>query len=226
MREIITRKCAKCKGVIEIDVDDIDSVIYFNKLYYHEDCFVDMAQQKAASKRGKPQMWQDALNNIWSLEAETKRMLESYAAKDELNEWLLRNYDVSMVPSYFWQLVVDLESGKYKNKRCKPINITTLYSMWRWGQKRLNQIALKNKENKRGPQTDNDRIRYDLSILLSHLEDFKRYQNKVKAERVEAQASAQKENKNIDYKVINKIKEINTKRQEDDISDILDEIFG
>lgn len=226
MPNIITRKCAKCKGVIEIDVDDIRDVVYFNKLYYHEDCFIAMAQQKAASKRGKPQMWQGALDNIWNLEAETKKMLESYVAKDELNEWLLSNYDVSMVPSYFWQLVVDLESGKYKNKKCKPINISTLYSMWRWGQKRLNQIALKNKENNRGPQTDNDRIRYDLSILLSHLEDFKRYQNKVKAEKVEAQASAQKENKNIDYKAINKIKEINTKRQEDDISDILDEIFG
>ena len=34
MAETITRKCAKCKGVIEIDVDNIRGVIYHNKLYY------------------------------------------------------------------------------------------------------------------------------------------------------------------------------------------------
>lgn len=224
--DITTRKCAKCKGEIEINKHNITDVIYFNKLYYHESCFKDIATEKSTSKRGKPQMWQDALDNIWELEAETKKMLEHFCAKDDLNMWLLNNYDIVTVPSYFWQLVADLESGKYKNKRCKPMSITMLYPMWRWGQKHLDKIALNNKTNRKGPQNDNDRLRYDLAILISHTEDFKKHQNRVKAEKAEAEASVQKEEKNINYNTINKVKEINKNQKDDDISSLVDEIFG
>lgn len=226
MSNVVTRKCAKCKGEIVIDKNNIEDVIFFNKLYYHKSCFYDMATEKASSKRGKPQMWKDALDSILELEVDTKKMLESYVAKDELNSWLLDNYDVVTIPSYFWQLVADLEGGKYRNKKCKPISINTLYSMWRWGQKHLDKIAANNKKNKKGPQTDSDRIRYDLSVLLSHMEDFKKYQNRVKVEKAEAEALSKKEDKNINYGTINKIKEVSKKQKEDDISDLLDEIFG
>ena len=75
MVNIMTRKCAKCKGEIEIDSTNITDVLKFQDKYYHSKCFEDMATQKAASKRGKPQMWQEALDNIWELESETKKML-------------------------------------------------------------------------------------------------------------------------------------------------------
>jgi hypothetical protein len=222
MANIITRKCAKCKGEIVIDKNNIEDVIFFNKLYYHKSCFKDTAVSKAESKRGKPQMWQDALDSVWELEAETKKMLESYIAKDELNAWLLENYDVVTVPSYFWQLVADLEAGKYRNKKCKPISITTLYPMWRWGQKRLDNIALSNKSNRKGPKNDNDRLRYDLAILISHTEDFKKHQNKIAAMESERQIAA-KENIKINY---NKIKTVNSDNNGlDDISGLLDELI-
>lgn len=222
MADIIMRKCAKCKSEIAIDVHDIRNVIYFNKLYYHESCFEETAKQKSASKRGKPQVWQEALDGIWELEAETKKMLEHFYAKDELNTWLLDNYDIVAVPSYLWQLIADLENGKYKNKKCKPINITTLCSMWKWGQKKLNQIAITNKANRKGPKNDNDRLRYDLAVLMGHVEDFKKHQNKIKAMDMERQI-AKKENININY---NKIKTINSNNDGlDDINDLLDELI-
>ena len=226
MGNMITRKCACCKGVIEIDVNDIRDVVYFQDKYYHYDCFESMATQKAASKRGKPQMWQDALDQIWELEAETKSALEQFIARDELNAWLLSNYDIVMVPSYFWQLVADLEKGVYKRQRCKPVSIGTLHSMWIWGQKRLNKIAVDNKTNRKGPSNDSDRLRYDLAILLSHTNDYKKYQNRVRAEKSEAQMYAKKEDKSINYSEINKVKEASKKQIENDITDILDEIFG
>jgi hypothetical protein len=167
-------------------------------------------------------MWQEALGHIWELEAETKKMLESYIAKDELNSWLLDNYDVVTIPSYFWQLVADLESGKYRNKKCKPISITTLYPMWRWGQKHLDKIELSNKSNRKGPKNDNDRLRYDLAILISHTEDFKKHQNKIAAMESERQI-AEKENIKINY---NKIKTVHSDNNGlDDISDLLDELI-
>lgn len=226
MTDIVTRKCACCKNVIEIHKNNVKNVIQFQDKYYHSECFVKMASEKAASKRGKPQMWQDALSRISELEADAKNILEHFFARDDLNVWLLENYDIVTVPSYFWQLVADLERGEYKNKRCKPISITMLYHMWCWGQKHLNKIAANNKTNHKGPKNDNDRLRYDLAVLMSHTEDFKKHQNRVKAEYAEARAEARKEDKNINYGSINKAKEIYKSQKEDDISSLIDEIFG
>lgn len=222
MADIVTRKCACCKGVVEIDKRNISNVICFQGKYYHYDCFIILASEKAATKRGKPQMWQEALDNIWALEAETKKMLEQFIARDELNIWLLENYNITSVPTRFWQIIADLEGGMYKGKRCKPVDVTTLCGCWKWGQKRLNQIALTNKSNRKGPSNDSDRLRYDLAILINHTEDFKKHQNKIKAMEIERQI-ASKENININY---NKIKTANNSNGGlDDISDLLEELI-
>lgn len=222
MADVLVRKCAKCKGEIVIHKNSISNVIQFQNKYYHYDCFEILATEKAASKRGKPQMWQEALDNIWVLEDETKKMLEQFIAKDELNTWLLEHYNITSVPTRFWQIVADLEGGMYKGKRCKPVSIVTLCGCWKWGQKRLNQIALTNKSNRKGPSNDSDRLRYDLAILISHTEDFKKHQSKIKAMEIERQI-ASKENINIDY---NKIKTANNSNGGlDDISDLLEELL-
>ena len=222
MSDIITRKCAYCKDNIEFKKGDINNIIFFKKLYYHSGCFEIMAQKKADSTRGKPQIWQDALDRLWELEAETKEMLGKYIIKDEFNKWLLGHYDIVSVPSYFWQLIADLENGKYKNKKCKPISIITLYSMWQWGQNNLDKIAIKNQSKHKGPKNDNDRIRYDFAILISHASDFKKHQNKIKAMEAERKI-ANKENINIDY---NKIKTVNKNNEGlDDINNLLDELI-
>ncbi len=221
MDNIVTRKCAKCKGKIEINKNNITGVIQFQGKYYHYDCFESTATQKASSKRGKPKMWQEALDNIWTIEKETKQVLAHIIAKDDLNTWLLDHYDISVVPSYFWQLVADLENGTYKQKKCKPINAQLLYKMWIWGQKHLDKIAINNKRNRKGPSTDNDRLKYDLAILLGHQEDYKKHLAKAQVLEIERQ-QRQKENIQVDY---NKIKSINTNSGLDDISDLLDDII-
>lgn len=169
MSEIITRKCAKCKGEIEIEKDNISSVLQFQDKYYHSDCFISMAEEKAASKRGKPQMWQDALERVWELEAETKKMLGHYFARDELNAWLLSNYDIIDVPTRFWQVVSELAIGKYKGKKCKPLDVKTLCECWKWGQKKLNEISAYNKFQGKGPADDSQRLMYDLAILIQKI---------------------------------------------------------
>ena len=222
MSNVITRKCACCKGEIEINVHDIKDVIFYNKLYYHASCFEEMAKQKAASKRGKPQMWQEALDRLWELEAETKNMLESYIAKDELNTWLLEHYDVVMVPSYFWQLVADLEKGKYRNKRCKPISLTKLYSCWKWGQKNLDQISIGNKMSHKGPENDIDRLRYDLAILVSKYPQYLKHAANMSA--IEAAASFETKQSKINYDVLSQNNTI-TEDDDNNIVDLMDEIF-
>ena len=220
MSNIITRKCAKCKGVIEIDKHDIRNVLQFQDKYYHYDCFEAMAKEKAASNRGKPQMWQDALDRIWELEAETKKMLEHFCAKDDLNAWLLDNYDIAMIPSYFWQLVADLECGKYKNKKCKPISVTQLYDCWVWGQRNLNKISINNKMNHRGPKNDADRLRYDLAILITKYPLFLKH--KAKSAALESTSKTENKYTKIDYGALGKK---NNADNDNDILDLMDEIF-
>ncbi len=216
----MTRKCVKCKGEIEIDGNNITDVLKFQGKYYHSKCFEEMATQKAVSKRGKPQMWQEALDNIWELEAETKKMLEQQIAKDNLNTYLLENYNITMIPSRFWQIVADLEIGKYKGKRCKPVDISVLYGCWKWGQRKLNEIDQYNKSHNKGPADDNARLMYDLAILIGKLPQFLAYKDKQKVAKKEM-ARAFVLNDDIDMSKIGHGKQEKKK----DISDISNDIF-
>lgn len=220
MLNAITRKCAKCKAVIEIGVSDIKDVIFFNKLYYHKDCFKSMATEKAASKRGKPQMWQDALGRIEDLESETKKMLERFVVKDELNAWVLENYNITMIPTRFWQVITDLESGKYKGKHCKPVDIRVLCGCWKWGQRKLNEIGQYNTSHNKGPKDDNARLMYDLAILVGKVPNYLACVEKQKAAKNEM-TTAIALNDDIDMSKIGQGKQV--KRV--DISDISDDIF-
>ena len=217
---VITRKCACCKGAIEIDAHDINNVVYFQDKYYHYNCFVLLASEKSAMKRGKPQMWKDALDSIWELEADTKKMLERYFAKDELNTWLLDNYDVVTVPNYFWQLVADLEKGVYKRKKCKPVSTRILFECWRWGQKKLNELNQYNKSHGKGPKDDGARLMYDLAVLVGKIPNYLAYKEKQKATKNEMPRSAVFDD-GIDMSRIGQAK----KTMKKDISDISDDIF-
>ena len=220
MGDIVTRKCACCKGVIKIDVDDVRDVVYFDKLYYHKACFRDMVTRKAASKRGKPQKWQDALDRLWELEADSKKVIEYRVAQDELNEWLLEHYDIIEVPKRFWQVVADLGIGKYKQRKCKPVSIKQFYECWKWGQKKLDEISIANKMNHRGPDNDVDRLKYDFAILITKYPLFLKHQSKMEA--IRAAEKNDKKQPKIDYGAL--IKQDN-KNNENDILDMLDEIF-
>ena len=220
MAEIITRKCAHCKCEIEIHRNNISDVLQFQDKYYHFDCFETMAATKAASKRGKPEMWQNALDHIWELEAETKKMLEHFWAKDDLNAHLLGNYDVVMIPTRFWQIVAELELGKYKGGRCKPVNISTLCGCWKWGQRKLNEINQYNKSHNKGPQDDTARLMYDLAILIGKIPNYLAYKTKQKVA-INAMARTAISNDDIDMSKIGQGKQIKRK----DVSDISDDIF-
>ena len=212
------RKCAQCKEAIEIDNNNIVDVICYEKSYYHKHCFCALAEKRSQSKRGKPEKWQAALNNISQIEAETVQTLRSLCAKDELNAWLLDNYDITAVPTRFWQIVADLEQGVYKGKKSKPITMETLLGAWKWGQRKLDSIAKSNKAKHTGPQSDDARIMYDLSILVSKIPNY--LAQKAKADAVQAAAKVEVASR-INYNNVQKT-EIKPEGL-DDISAMLDE---
>lgn len=216
------RKCGACPKPIEIDKEHTSNIVYYKGKYYHSSCFCNIATKRSQSKIKTASEWENALDNLWEIEADTKKMLESALAKDDLNEWLLANYDIAAVPTRFWQMVADLERGIYKGKKCRPISINMLTDMWKWGQKHLNKIDAKNKTNHNGPQNDVDRLRYDLSILISHVGDYIKYTTTTKEESAEIKSRVHATNK-INYeKLYTQSKE---KQNDDNILDLMNDIF-
>lgn len=212
------RKCAKCKGTIKIDHDSIIDIIFYKKLYYHKSCFCELATERSQSKRGKPEDWKHALNSVFVLEADTAKMLRGLCARDDLNIWLLDHYDISAVPSRFWQVVADLECGKYKGKRCKPVTMETLFGAWKWGQRKLDEIARNNRMKHTGPQSDDARIAYDLAVLVQKIPNYLAYEAKMSAVKEDTKQSAAS---NINY---NNVQRAEVRHDGlDDISALLDE---
>ena len=213
------RKCAKCKGTIRIDHDSIFDIIFYKKLYYHKECFCNLAEERSKSKRGKPEEWKNALDNVLMLETDTTNMLRGLCAKDDLNVWLLEHYDIATVPSRFWQIVADLECGKYKGKRCKAVNMETLLGAWKWGQRKLDSIARNNKMNHKGPDSDDARVMYDCSIIVSKVPNYLSHQSKMKMVQVEEKRDSAKTHINYDNIIRTEVKHEGL----DDISALLDE---
>lgn len=228
MKSVVERKCNACKNVVKIDRENASDVIYFKKLYYHKQCFIEMAERKSKQKRGSKQQWVDALENLKELEDATKQMLVDQMLMvrdtDELNNYLLQHYNVTTIDSRFWQIVRDLGNGIYRNKRCKKVDLDTLYGAWVWGQRKLDDINKFNKQNNKGPKTDGERLFYDIAIIVKHLDDYKKHQDREKSKKEEI-ASMAKNNIAINYDTLNKMSQ--SKEQEDilDISALLDEIF-
>ena len=222
MPETIVRKCGGCSDTIEINRDNISGVIFYKKKYYHLSCFCEIAEKRSKAKRSTAVEWQNALDDLHELEKDTRAMLESAWAKDDLNEWLLGNYDITAVPARFWQIVADLEQGVYKGKKCRSISVGMLMDMWKWGQKRLNKIDAKNKTNNIGPQNDTDRLRYDLAILIGHVGDYIKYTTRTKEESAEIKNRVKNAGKLNCEKICVQAKQV---QNDEDILSLMDDIF-
>lgn len=221
MPEISYRKCTACKQPIEIQHDRIRGVVCYKKFYYHTACFCKLAEEKSRSTRGKPADWKNALDNISELEAETRNVLRQHwgdvEAKDDLNIYLLSQYNVTRVPDRFWQVVAELSNGIYKQKRCKKVSTQTLLEAWRWGQRKLNEIDRYNKMHHKGPTDDSQRILYDLGVLVGKIPNFLAYKAKQEALQEEKKVT----NTRINY---NNMQRTEVKHEGlDDISALLDE---
>lgn len=222
MSDTILRKCGGCSDAIEISRNNITDILYYKNKYYHSKCFCEIAEKRSKAKRNTAVEWQTALDNLWELEADTKKMLEAAWVKDDLNEWLLNHYNITTVPSRFWQIVADIGNGIYKGKRCKPVTMETLFGAWKWGQKKLNSISRNNKMNHKGPSSDDARIMYDLSIIISKVPNYLSHKSKMKM--LQAEERKETATTHINYDNVQKTKTENNSGF-DDISSLLDDIF-
>lgn len=222
MSDTILRKCGGCSDAIEINRNNITDTLYYKNKYYHSKCFCEIAERRSKAKRNTAVEWQEALDNLWELEADTRKMLESAWIKDDLNDWLLNHYNITSVPSRFWQVLSDLERGIYKGKKSKPVTMEILLGAWKWGQRKLDSISRNNKMNHKGPASDDARIMYDLSIIISKVPNYLSHKSKMQM----LQSEEKKENVkvHINYDNVQKAK-VENNDGIDDISSLLDDIF-
>jgi uncharacterized protein YnzC (UPF0291/DUF896 family) len=222
MPDTILRKCGGCSDVIEINRNNITNILYHKNKYYHSKCFCEIAEKRSKTKRSTAVEWQTALDNLWELESDTKKMLEAAWIKDDLNEWLLNHYNITTVPTRFWQIIADIGNGTYKGKRCKPITMDILLETWKWGQKKLDSISRNNKMSHKGPASDDARIMYDLSIIISKVPNYLSHKSKMKM--LQAEEKKETAKTHINYDNVQQTK-IENNSGIDDISSLLDDIF-
>lgn len=215
----VTKECPVCKMTIDIDIYNINGVARARSAYYHTKCLDEYAN-KMVKREKHAAIWDDVVNNISGCEKEAKEIIYKRYWQDKLNVHLKSHYDIIVMPDRFWEMIVQLHNGVYKGKECKPITIETIYGAWCWGQKKLDSISRRNKQNKKGPKTDAERLPYDLTILIQHIPDYLKAKAKIEAEEAE-RAAREKEVVKIDY---SKIKAKKESSGLGDISDLLDEL--
>ena len=115
--------------------------------------------------------------------------------------------------------MADLERGSYKGKRCRPISMEMLLGVWKWGQRKLDEIAANNRANHKGPQNDEARLVYDLAILVGKVPSYLVYKEKQKSAAIELARNTVHEE--VDISRIGQQK----KKVKKDISDIFNDLY-
>ena len=216
------RKCPHCGEKVEFDADNMQGVAYLKARYYHTNCLLELAKDKRQKKKHAA-YWDTMESDISTYENDAKKQVIVAAGRDKLNEHILSHYNITNIPSRFWNVISDIGNGNYNKRKCKPVDANMLFETWQWGQKNLDKITKNNKKIKKGPKNDSERINYDLAIVLNHVTDYERYIEKIKIEEAEREMAA-KEKIKIDYsKIVNNANRNNDGL--DDISDLLDELF-
>ena len=214
------RKCGTCGQDIVVDRHNLDNIAFYQNRYHHVGCLADKANKGIASGK-RVAIWEKLLNRIPELQEEAKKNLGHGLIRDEFNEYLLNHYDIISVPNRFWQIIEDIGNGNYRKNKCRPTDIDTIFGAWKYFQGNLDKIAARNKVNDKGPKNDEQRLNYDLAIIIQHIGDYKKHLLKEEIETSEQKAQ-QKETIKIDYK---KVQRKNESSGLGDISDLIDSLI-
>ena len=213
------RKCGTCGQDIVVDRHNLDNIAFYQNRYHHVGCLVDKANKGIASGK-RVAIWEKLLNRIPELQEEAKKNLGHGLIRDEFNEYLLNHYDIISVPNRFWQIIEDIGNGNYRKNKCRPTDIDRIFQTWKWGQSNLDKIASNNKIKNKGPKNDDERLNYDLAIVLKHVPQYLAYEAKNKAVAAEIKNTSAFED--IDLSRIGQKKT----EKKNDVSDIFDDFFS
>lgn len=107
------RKCAMCSGAIQIDKNNTNKAIQYKSKFYHYDCFHKLCDARIATPRTSKQ-WQEVKLQIDELLAQTTKDQADNVAKDELNRWIMSQYNLSCMSKRLYEKLASVNNGTYK----------------------------------------------------------------------------------------------------------------
>ena len=219
----IKRKCSCCGEDFYISKDNIDDAIYYDKKTYHSSCFINICNKRSNMKRkDTSQKWTWVLNNLDSIKQESFKHLKLETDKDDVFNFIINAYDLTIIPTTIWQKLNDIYNGTFKGMSV-GIPPSDLLDMWKRKIDMLNGIAKKNELKGIHMQPD-QRLNYDLSILVNKYDSYLKWKEKQKI--LETEKETEK-TQNIVGQSIGYTKNINQDNNDtDDISSLVDDIFG
>ena len=218
----IKRKCSCCGEDFYISKDNIDDAIYYDKKTYHSSCFINICNKRSQMKREDvSQKWTWVLNHLDSIKQESYEHLKLAVIKEDVFNFIKDAYDITIIPTTVWQKLSNIYNGTFKGMTY-GIPPEHLLDMWERKIDMLNGIANRNDTKGRTMNVD-QRINYDLSVLVNKYDSYLKWLEKQKI--LEAEKEIEK-NENIVVKTIGYVVQKAEKNNSDDISDLVDDIFG
>ena len=220
----IKRKCNCCGEYFYIDNNNVDEAIYYDKKTYHSNCFISLCNKRSNSKRKDiSEKWKSILNNLSFIKQESKKCLEIAITKEMVFVFIREHYDVTIISNLTLQKIANIYNGTFRGMEI-GIPPEHLLDMWNKKIDMLNELYEANKT--RGKKmTSEQRINYDLSVLINKYDSYLKWLEKQKILEVELEKESISEEKLICNNVV-PVKNNSDYDCLDDISDLVDDIFG
>lgn len=220
----INRKCDCCKKTVYISKNNVDDAIFYDKKSYHRKCFIDICNKRANMKRENvAEKWQWVLRNIENIQIESREHFFKAVDKEEVNQFILEEYDLSIIPSSVWQKLGSIYSGTFRGMSI-GISPNELIDMWRRKIDYLNKVANQN-VTKGKVMNSEQRINYDLSILVNKYDGYRKWKENQKKLNSNNSNRVEKNKNSLSMSIINEASYRNTKNNDAEISDLVDDIF-
>lgn len=236
----IKKKCFFCSKDIDVSEDD-HKLVYYDKHYYHKDCFIQWchATKTPSTKRTMAlknierylcegdEIVLELLrkkeinsNNIEKLSDNAKRYISQWFDESDLCSFLREEYNVVKLP---WTKIREVINGTDERINVS-ISARDLLDMWRRKIDFLrssNQKLISKSDKEIDPKL---LILYDLSILINKYDSYLRWKEKQKV--LETEKEIEKSQNIVSQSIgyMNMFKD--NKADTDDISDLVDDIFG
>lgn len=150
---------------------------------------------------------------------ETRKKCE----RDFFIDYIMETYNLTMLPSYTYVKLASITKGEYKDMK-EAISYEDLLDMFKRQQSNLNKIHARNITKGNNIEDSLSLFNYDLAIILSKYDSYKKWKEKQKITEVETrQIEEEFKALKIDYSKVNK--QNNKTNYDDSIDDILDDLF-
>jgi hypothetical protein len=216
----LKRNCKYCKEKINLETDKvIIEVIKEKNNFFHYDCFINLNVLKKKNSITR----EEAEQKAQSLLNDSIAYINYEIAKKTLYRWLQKTYSITFFPSYFYVKMEQVFNGNYKglSKKMSPTDIMDI-----WQRKILEFNKFNAYKRSKGDVIEGvNRINYDLAVVLSKYDSFKKWQSSQEQNQEQEktmQYLTTTYNKNTDKAVLAAIEK--EKQNHSDISDILEEI--